>query len=86
MVTAEKAAPSIRLPLTLAVIEGFWSGWAIKLSCVPLEHVTEYTEFREQRSLEAREGSACGETQYIRLRHMFSVTGETPKRENVVIS
>ncbi|MFZ0137017.1 MAG: chemotaxis protein CheA [Candidatus Sulfotelmatobacter sp.] len=79
---------TIRLPLTLAIIEGFSVRVGDETFIVPLEHVTECTELpAEQRSLEASgilslRGNAVP---YIRLRHMFSVTGETPKRENVVI-
>src|SRR5271168_774606 len=79
---------TIRLPLTLAIIEGFSVRVGNETFIVPLEHVTECTELpAEQRSLEASgilslRGTAVP---YVRLRHMFSVAGETPKRENVVV-
>jgi two-component system chemotaxis sensor kinase CheA len=79
---------TIRLPLTLAIIDGFSVRVGSETFIVPLEHVTECTELpAEQRSLEASgilslRGNAVP---YIRLRHMFSVAGETPKRENVVV-
>ncbi|MGA9543835.1 MAG: chemotaxis protein CheA [Candidatus Sulfotelmatobacter sp.] len=79
---------TIRLPLTLAIIEGFSVRVGDETFIVPLEHVTECTELpAEQHSLEASgilslRGNAVP---YIRLRHMFSVAGETPKRENVVV-
>ena len=79
---------TIRLPLTLAIIEGFSVRVGDETFIVPLEHVTECTELpAEQRSLEASgilslRGTAVP---YVRLRHMFSVAGETPKRENVVV-
>jgi two-component system chemotaxis sensor kinase CheA len=79
---------TIRLPLTLAIIEGFSVRVGSETFIVPLEHVTECTELpAEQRSLEASgilslRGNAVP---YVRLRHMFSVAGETPKRENVVV-
>jgi two-component system, chemotaxis family, sensor kinase CheA len=79
---------TIRLPLTLAIIEGFSVRVGSETFIVPLEHVTECTELpAEQRSPEASgilslRGTAVP---YIRLRRIFSVAGETPKRENVVV-
>jgi two-component system, chemotaxis family, sensor kinase CheA len=79
---------TIRLPLTLAIIEGFSVRVGSETFIVPLEHVTECTELpADQRSPEASgilslRGTAVP---YVRLRRMFSVSGETPKRENVVV-
>jgi len=79
---------TIRLPLTLAIIEGFSVRVGSETFIVPLEHVTECTELPgDQRSAEASgilslRGTAVP---YVRLRRMFSVSGETPKRENIVI-
>ena len=79
---------TIRLPLTLAIIEGFSVKVGSETFVVPLEHVTECTELpAEQRSPEASgilslRGTALP---YIRLRRVFSVPGETPKRENIVV-
>jgi len=79
---------TIRLPLTLAIIEGFSVRVGTEIFIVPLEHVTECTELpAEQRNREASgilslRGSALP---YIRLRHAFSLPGELPKREQVVV-
>jgi two-component system chemotaxis sensor kinase CheA len=79
---------TIRLPLTLAIIEGFSVRVGAETFIVPLEHVTECTELpAEQRSPEASgilslRGTAVP---FVRLRRMFSVAGETPKRENIVV-
>ena len=79
---------TIRLPLTLAIIEGFSVRVGTETFVVPLEHVTECTELpAEQRSLEASgilslRGSPLP---YVRLRRLFSVSGEAPKRENIVV-
>jgi two-component system chemotaxis sensor kinase CheA len=79
---------TIRLPLTLAIIEGFSVRVGSETFIVPLEHVTECTELpAHQRSLEASgilslRGAAVP---YIRLRHMFSVSGKAPTRENIVV-
>jgi two-component system chemotaxis sensor kinase CheA len=78
----------IRLPLTLAIIEGFSVRVGSETFIVPLEHVTECTELpADQRSPEASgilslRGTALP---YVRLRRVFSLSGETPKRENVVV-
>ncbi|HZW93172.1 MAG TPA: chemotaxis protein CheA [Candidatus Eremiobacteraceae bacterium] len=79
---------TIRLPLTLAIIEGFSVRVGTEIFIVPLEHVTECTELpAEQRNLEASgilnlRGNALP---YVRLRHAFSLPGELPKREQVVV-
>ena len=79
---------TIRLPLTLAIIEGFSVKVGSETFIVPLEHVTECTELPEgQRSPDASgilslRGTALP---YIRLRHLFSVSGKAPKRENIVV-
>ena len=79
---------TIRLPLTLAIIEGFSVRVGAETFVVPLEHVTECTELpAEQRSSEASgilslRGSALP---YVRLRHAFSLPGDSPKRENIVV-
>src|SRR5580698_306865 len=78
----------IRLPLTLAIIDGFSVRVGSETFVVPLEHVTECTELPErQRSLEASgilnlRGTALP---YVRLRRAFSLPGEAPKRENIVV-
>jgi len=79
---------TIRLPLTLAIIEGFSVRVGAETFVVPLEHVTECTELpAEQRSPQASgilslRGTAVP---YVRLRRVFSVSGEAPKRENIVV-
>jgi two-component system, chemotaxis family, sensor kinase CheA len=78
----------IRLPLTLAIIEGFSVRVGSETFVVPLEHVTECTELpAEQRSPEASgvlslRGTALP---YVRLRRVFSLSGQAPKRENIVV-
>lgn len=79
---------TIRLPLTLAIIEGFSVKVGAETFVVPLEHVTECTELpAEQRNPEASgilslRGSPLP---FVRLRRLFSVSGEAPKRENIVV-
>jgi two-component system chemotaxis sensor kinase CheA len=79
---------TIRLPLTLAIIEGFSVRVGTETFVVPLEHVTECTELPAgQRSSEASgilslRGTALP---YIRLRRAFGLSGEAPKQENIVV-
>lgn len=79
---------TIRLPLTLAIIEGFSVRVGSEVFVVPIEHVTECTELPAHlRSHEASgilsiRGDAVP---YIRLRRAFNISGETPKREQIVI-
>jgi two-component system, chemotaxis family, sensor kinase CheA len=79
---------TIRLPLTLAIIEGFSVKVGAETFVVPLEHVTECTELSiAQRSTEASgifnlRGEALP---FVRLRQVFGLAGKAPKRENVVV-
>lgn len=79
---------TIRLPLTLAIIEGFSVRVGSETFVVPLEHVTECTELPAgQRNSEASgivnlRGTALP---YVRLRRVFGVSGQAPKRENIVV-
>ncbi len=82
------ATVTIRLPLTLTIIEGFSVTVADETFVVPLEYVTECVEFpAEQRESESSRilnlrGKALP---YMRLRDVFRIPGQSPKRENVVI-
>jgi two-component system chemotaxis sensor kinase CheA len=79
---------TIRLPLTLAIIEGFSVRVGSEVFIVPLEHVTECTELpATQRNTEASGVlSLRGEPlPYVRLRRAFSVAGDVPQQENVVV-
>jgi two-component system chemotaxis sensor kinase CheA len=79
---------TIRLPLTLAIIEGFSVRVGAETFVVPVEHVTECTELPDGlRNSDASgvlslRGNALS---YIRLRHAFSLAGDAPKRENIVV-
>jgi len=79
---------TVRLPLTLTIIEGFSVTVADETFVVPLEYVTECIELpAEQRNSEASgilnlRGKALP---YMRLRDIFHIPGEAPKKENVVV-
>jgi two-component system, chemotaxis family, sensor kinase CheA len=79
---------TIRLPLTLAIIEGFSVRVGAETFVVPLEHVTECTELPPNQYSSERSGilSLRGTAlPYVRLRHAFSLPGDSPKRENIVV-
>jgi len=80
---------TIRLPLTLAVIDGFRVTAADESYVVPMEHVIECVELPAS---EREKGGASGVlllrdevVPYIRLRHLFGLTAAAPERENVLI-
>jgi two-component system chemotaxis sensor kinase CheA len=76
---------TIRLPLTLAIIDGFLVGVDKAAYVVPLEMVVECLELRnvpaDQHYLNLR-----GEVlPFVCLRELFEIEGERPVRENVVV-
>ncbi|MFG1606843.1 chemotaxis protein CheW [Actinoplanes sp. NPDC049265] len=75
----------IRLPLTLAIIDGFLVGVGPSAFIVPLDRVTECVELppgpRSRECMNLR-----GEVlPFIRLRDLFAIPGEPARRQNVVI-
>jgi two-component system chemotaxis sensor kinase CheA len=81
----EGSTMRIRLPLTLAIIDGFLVGVGGSSFVVPLDRVVECVELppgqRNRDYLDLR-----GEVlPFIRLRSQFSIDGEHPRRENVVV-
>jgi len=78
---------TIRLPLTVAVIEGFGVRIAGETYIVPIESVVECTDFPDGQAAEPRgvlniRGEALP---FVRLRHFFGFEGAAPARQNVVI-
>ena len=79
---------TIRLPMTLAIIDGFSVRVGTETFVVPLEHVTECTELpADERNPEASGIlRLCGTAlPYIRLRRIFGLPGQAPKKENIVV-
>ncbi len=85
----EGATFRIRLPLTLAIIDGFLVEVEQSSFVVPLDMVLECVELTappqngnsEQSYLDLR-----GEVlPFIRLRQLFSMGGQPPRRENIVV-
>ncbi|WP_347248363.1 chemotaxis protein CheA [Zoogloea sp.] len=78
----------LRLPLTLAIIDGFLIGAGSASYVVPLEQVLECIELPDQDKPEqgASYLNLRGEVlPFVRLRDLFDIPGEAPHRENVVV-
>jgi two-component system chemotaxis sensor kinase CheA len=79
---------TIRLPLTLAIIDGFSVMVGRETFVIPLDYVTECTELApEHRNTQSSgvlnlRGNAVP---YVRLREAFGIGGQVPERENVVV-
>ncbi|WP_167508045.1 chemotaxis protein CheA, partial [Corallococcus aberystwythensis] len=79
---------TLRLPLTLAVIQGFAMGVGDQVYVVPIEGVQECMEVPagERTSEAAGVLSLRGQPlPYLRLRQVFCLGGGMPARENVVV-
>ena len=80
---------NIRLPLTLAIIEGFSVGVGQETYVIPMENVVECLELNEDDgALHDVSGvlSLRGEPlPYLRLREMFELGGSAPARQNVLV-
>ncbi|USI99798.1 chemotaxis protein CheA [Xanthomonas prunicola] len=75
---------SVRLPLTLAIINGFQVGVGKSVFVVPLDVVEECVEFTPDYTndyIDLR-GSVLP---YVRLRELFALGGKTPPRESIVV-
>jgi two-component system, chemotaxis family, sensor kinase CheA len=80
---------TIRVPLTLAIIQGFRVGVADETYILPLDAVVECIELAPE---ETATGAQWGVVNlrgkplpYVRLRDHFGVGGDRSKRENVVV-
>lgn len=75
----------LRLPLTLAIIDGFLVGVQGAAYVIPLVNVVECLELKPEETLGNvlhLRGSALP---FLRLRDMFGVSEHAPRRENVVV-
>ncbi|MFT3905952.1 MAG: chemotaxis protein CheA [Steroidobacteraceae bacterium] len=75
---------TIRLPLTLAIINGFQIGVGQSTFVLPLEAIDECIEYSaaEDRSLTELRGQVLP---FVRLRDMFSVCGTPARRQSIVV-
>ena len=79
----------IRLPLTLAIIDGFLMGVGSASYVVPLDMVMECVELSEAERRESRESNYINlrgtVLPFIRLRDYFCEQGKAGPRENIVV-
>ncbi|MDO8465197.1 MAG: chemotaxis protein CheA [Gallionella sp.] len=79
----------IRLPLTLAIIDGFLLGVGSASYVVPLDMVMECIELSEAGRQETRENNYINlrgtVLPFIRLRDQFRERGKASRRENIVV-
>ena len=79
----------IRLPLTLAIIDGFLMGVGSASYVVPLDMVMECVELSEAERQGTRESNYINlrgtVLPFIRLRDHFRERGKTSRRENIVV-
>jgi two-component system chemotaxis sensor kinase CheA len=79
----------IRLPLTLAIIDGFLLGVGSASYVVPLDMVMECVELNEAERQETRESNYINlrgtVLPFIRLRDHFREQGKASRRENIVV-
>jgi len=76
---------TIRLPLTLAIIDGFLVGIGKASYVIPLDSVVECIEHRHlggERNFLNLRGEALP---FIRLRELFEIDGPAPTRESIVV-
>jgi two-component system chemotaxis sensor kinase CheA len=84
-VEGEGTTFTIRLPLTLAIIDGFLVGVGKAAYVIPLDAVVECIEQKNlttDRNFLNLRGEALP---FIRLRDLFEVPGEAPPRESIVV-
>jgi two-component system chemotaxis sensor kinase CheA len=79
----------VRLPLTLAIIDGFMVGVGSSLYIIPLDMVVECAELSEvdqQKSNKRNYVNLRGEVlPYIRLRNLFNENGKEAEHENIIV-
>jgi two-component system chemotaxis sensor kinase CheA len=90
--TSEPGAGStvhIRLPLTLAIIEGFGVGVGEETYVIPVDQVVECLELPEDKNEVARNEGVLqlrGEPlPFLYLKDHFALPGERAKRQNIVV-
>jgi two-component system chemotaxis sensor kinase CheA len=76
---------TIRLPLTLAIIDGFLTGVAKSSYVIPLDTVVECIELANTTADRDYINLRGEVLPYVRLRELFEVPGVQPTRENVVV-
>ncbi|MFI7587468.1 chemotaxis protein CheA [Spongisporangium articulatum] len=75
----------IRLPLTLAIIDGFMVGVGDATYVIPLDRVLECVELPAQNGRQEVMNLRGEALPYVSLRSLFGLPGHRPRRENVVV-
>jgi two-component system chemotaxis sensor kinase CheA len=80
---------TVKVPLTLAIIQGFRVEVADETFILPLDSVVECLTLPAEEA-QGREGLGVTNVRgsplpWLRLRHQFSLSGEPPERENIVV-
>ena len=77
---------TIRLPLTLAIIDGFLVGIDKSAYVIPLDMVIECIELKKAQATDRNYLNLRGEVlPFVRLRELFEIEGPPPARQNVVV-
>ncbi|HHW64933.1 MAG TPA: chemotaxis protein CheA [Rhodocyclaceae bacterium] len=76
---------AIRLPLTLAIIDGFLVGIGDAAYVIPLDSVVECVELAEEGSGRDYVNLRGEVLPLVRLRQLFGIEGDAPARQNVVV-
>ena len=76
---------AIRLPLTLAIIDGFLVGIGDAAYVIPLDSVVECVELAEEGSGRDYVNLRGEGLPLVRLRQLFGIEGDAPARQNVVV-
>jgi two-component system chemotaxis sensor kinase CheA len=85
-VAAQGTTVSVRLPLTLAIIDGFQVGVGSSVFVVPLEMVEECVEFRATEDAARDYTDLRGQVlPFVRLRELFDLGGSPGARQNIVV-
>lgn len=84
-VEGEGTTFTIRLPLTLAIIDGFLVGVGKSAYVIPLDMVIECIEQRDNTADRDFHNLRGEVLPFVRLREMFEIEGERPVRENIVV-
>jgi two-component system chemotaxis sensor kinase CheA len=75
---------TVRLPLTLAIINGFMVSLGKSIFVIPLDMIVECVEFAAEAGHDFT--NLRGEAlPFIRLRRLFEAEGDPPLRENIVV-
>ena len=76
---------TIRLPLTLAIIDGFLTAAGEATYVLPLDCVVECVEFNQTQRGDAFLNLRGEVLPLIDIRKLFAIAGEAPRRRNVVV-